>query len=326
MALSLGKKWGLRRLADENGHFRMASLDQRPPIEQPIAAKLGCQEAPYDEVVKFKRLIIESFQDHCSAMLLDPIFALPGCVDALSARKGLFVSLEDHFPQVADGGAKQCAALQDWDVARIKKAGGEAVKFLIFYHPQAPAEICRHNQQLARAVGQACADSDIPYVLELLSYPLAESSMSLEEIVTRSVQEFVKPDYQVDAFMIESPIAATELSDYRQAPDPHAQAAYKRLAEMMARPWIMLSMGADMPQFQNIMHYAYAAGSSGYLAGRAYWQDALALYPDWASMAADLSGRAWPYLSELNTLTAEQGMAWYRHSGFELSRKSPASG
>lgn len=35
MQLTPGKLWGLRRMADEAGIFKMTAVDQRPPIKGP---------------------------------------------------------------------------------------------------------------------------------------------------------------------------------------------------------------------------------------------------------------------------------------------------
>ena len=39
--LSSGKLWGLRRLADERGLFRMLAVDQRPPISNRLRQLSG---------------------------------------------------------------------------------------------------------------------------------------------------------------------------------------------------------------------------------------------------------------------------------------------
>ena len=70
MTLSAGKLWGLRRMADENGLFKMTAVDQRPPIKNPIAAHYGLDEAPYDDVARVKSELIKSLQSQSSAMLL----------------------------------------------------------------------------------------------------------------------------------------------------------------------------------------------------------------------------------------------------------------
>ena len=76
-ALALGKQWSLRSMADQNGFFKMASLDQRPPIEQPIKQSLIDANALTTaklnaDIVRFKKLLIDTFQSSSSVMLLDP--------------------------------------------------------------------------------------------------------------------------------------------------------------------------------------------------------------------------------------------------------------
>jgi len=297
----------------------MASLDQRPPIEEPIAKKLGTESAPREEVVEFKRQVIKQFQAHCSAMLLDPVFALPDCSDELSARNGMLVSLEDHFPKLTPDGGKMASLLSGWSVEKLKKAGADGVKFLIFYHPEDSKEVLSHNHRLVREVGQACVEQEIPFLLEILSHPLEGSKMDLKEVVTRSVLEFSKEEYYVDAFLIESPVLASSIPDYLLNPSQNVLASFAELNRLMGRPWIMLSMGADMMQFQNIMRYAYASGASGYLAGRAYWQDALDLYPDWSEVSNTMRDSAYPYLKNLCEMSASEDLPWFNHKGFELS-------
>ena len=45
MTISAGKYWGMRRMADASGRFKMTAVDQRPPIKNPIRAKRGTAEA-----------------------------------------------------------------------------------------------------------------------------------------------------------------------------------------------------------------------------------------------------------------------------------------
>jgi hypothetical protein len=88
MQLSAGKLWGMRRMADEGGLFKMTAVDQRPPIKGPIAKHHGVAEAPWEEVAAFKTLLIETLQGQSSAMLLDPHFAIPKGIGKLSPTKG----------------------------------------------------------------------------------------------------------------------------------------------------------------------------------------------------------------------------------------------
>jgi tagatose 1,6-diphosphate aldolase len=65
--------------------------------------------------------------------------------------------------------------IDDWSVAKIKRMGGDAVKVLAWYRPDAPGT--RHNRQkqkdFTKRIGEACARYDIPFLFELLVYPLA---------------------------------------------------------------------------------------------------------------------------------------------------------
>src|SRR6056297_493372 len=97
MQLTPGKLWGMRRMADAKGIFKMTAVDQRPPIKGPIAKALDVEEAPWDEVARFKRLLIETLQPGSTALLLDPHFAIPHAMDMVSPEKGLVVTLEDSI-------------------------------------------------------------------------------------------------------------------------------------------------------------------------------------------------------------------------------------
>ena len=313
---SVGKSWSLRRMADNHGLFKMASLDQRPPIEDPIAKSLGPDDHLATEVVKFKRLLIESFQDKSSAMLLDPSFAVAGCLDALDAKKGLLVSLEDPYSRKTSAGEVLTTTIENWSVSKIKRLGADGVKLLVWYRPEGDKDVNQHQQRLVQEVGEACVKYDIPFFLELLAYApsdFEETAQSKADCVLQSVVEFSKAKYQVDVFMVESPIDAAAVPAVGDSGWEEVQKKFAQLAQIAARPWIMLSMGADMAQFHKIMTQAYRAGASGYLAGRAYWLNTLSYYPDWHKMHADTQGEPQAFIEDLNTLTNEAGVAWYHH-------------
>ncbi len=324
MALAIGKQWSLRRMADQNGFFKMASLDQRPPIEEPIrqslinANSLSADQLNAD-IIAFKRLLIETFQSRSSAMLLDPSFAVPGCLSALDARKGLFVSLEDPHSEKTFQGATITSTIQDWSVGKIKRIGADAVKLLIWYRPDGDAAVNLHQQQLVKEVGEQCVKYDISFFLELLAYPggntfattdLAQQNKA--DSVLLALEEFVKEQYQVDVFMLESPVDAKDLPGVGNQGWEEVHAAFDKIDALATRPWVMLSMGADMTQFQRMMTHAYRAGCSGYLAGRAYWLETLSYYPNWQQMQQSLMGESLAFIDALNDLTDKYATPFHR--------------
>ncbi len=328
MQLSAGKYRGMRRLADPHGRFKMTAVDQRPPIENLIRERRGTEQAPWEDVAGFKEMLIRELQGESSAMLLDPNYAYPRGVTLLDARLGMILTLEDSRYTETPGG-RLSAEIDAWSVEKIKRAGGDAVKVLTWYRPDADPAVCRAQQAFAARVGQACRRFDLPYVFELLVYPLphdqeqtreyVEMKSKQADLVLASVRTFAAPEFGVDLFKLESPIPAADLPEPGSADAPAAQALFDALGRAAGRPWVMLSAGASMDAFRRVLHYAYAAGASGYLAGRAIWLKAFQNFPDWAAIEAELRAEALPYMRELNALTDAAALPWHQHPCYGAS-------
>ena len=323
----IGKTRGLARLADPDGHFRMVALDQRPPLFDVIAQARGISrdQVAFSDVTAAKRLLVEALAPHCSAMLLDPNFAVPAAIDLLPARSGLIVTLEEHRFQDLPGGRKS-RAIADWSVEKIRAMGSDAVKVLAWYRPDAEPDVIEHQRRFIRQIGEDCARYDIPYVLELLVYPFkdsvghtadyVEAPDKLSSLVIESVREFVKPDYLVDLLKLESPRPANSLPPpSNSSPATEAvQREFDMIGELCRQrniPWVLLSAGAAPQQFERVLEYAFAAGASGFLAGRTIWLDAVRKhFPDAAAVASSLCGDGIAVLERLNSLTKAKGERW----------------
>ncbi len=324
-ALQLGKKWGLRRMATPRGHFTMVALDQRPPIAQLIAAKRGIAAADvgFSDMVAVKRTLVDTLGAHASAMLFDPNYAFPAALEKLPAHAGLVVTLEDHRFRDTPGG-RLSHSIKDWSVEKIKRAGGDGVKVLAWYRPDAEPEVLAHQKDYVRRIGEECRTWDIPLVLELLVYPFPkserhtvdyiESPEKMPELVIESVREFAKPEYGVDLFKLESPLpGATLPARDGSASQQAAQAWFDQMGAICKGagiPWVMLSAGVTSAQFLRVMEYAYAAGAHGFLAGRAVWWQALQHFPDLGRCAEQLRNEGSATLSQLEALTLREGNAW----------------
>lgn len=319
--LTPGKLWGLRRMADPSGLFKMVAVDQRPPIKAPIARRLGLPEAPWADVARFKRMLIEHLQARGTAMLLDPHYAIPHGLDALSPTRGLVVTLEDSAFRETPEGGRLSADIDDWSVAKIKRMGGDAVKVLAWYRPDAAHAVRTAQQDYVKRVGEECARHDIPFLLELLVYPLpgdADQTRDYVEMpakrtdhVLGSVEEFACADYGVDVFKLESPVNAAGADG-----SAGVQALFDEMGRLSGRPWVMLSAGAGKAEFRNVLCHAFRAGASGFLAGRAIWLEALGHYPDWTRIRAELAGASAAYMAEISALADAEAAAWSRHPVF----------
>ena len=331
--LRLGKQRGLRRMATPEGHFTMVALDQRPPIASLIAAKrnIPLAEVAFKDMIDVKRVIVDAVGRHASAVLFDPNYAFPAALDVLPPHTGLVVTLEDHRFKDTPGG-RLSHSIQDWSVEKIKRAGGDGVKVLAWYRPDAESEVLVHQKAYVEAIGKECAKFDIPYVFELLVYPFlksaqhttdyVESSEKMPELVLDSVREFAKPQYGIDLFKLESPLPGATLPA-RDGSTAHlkAQALFDEMGEICKEagiPWVMLSAGVTPKQFVRVMEYAYAAGANGFLAGRAVWLEAMQHFPDLEKCASQLRKQGGETLAELEALTKRVGNAWRPdYSSFE---------
>ena len=317
MQLTPGKLWGMRRMADANGLFKMTAVDQRPPIKQPIAARLGVDEAPWSEVARFKQLLVEKLQADSTAMLLDPHYAIPQGIDRLSPDKGLIVTLEDSLFRETPGG-RLSASIDDWSVDKIKRMGADAVKVLAWYRPDAAPDVCQAQKDYVKRIGEDCARFDIPFLFELLVYPLASDAFQTTDYVEMaakkadhvlaSVEAFAHPDFGIDVFKLESPVNAAGADG-----SAGVQALFDEMGRLAGRPWVMLSAGAGKAEFRNVLAHAFKAGASGFLAGRAIWLDAFNHYPDWDAITADLETRSVDYMKEISALADASAQDWRSH-------------
>lgn len=323
MTLSAGKLWGMRRLADGNGRFKMVAVDQRPPIKNPIKAVRGTDEAPFDDVARFKAMLVEELCGAASAMLLDPHYAYPRAMRFMDPAKGLILTLEDSIFAETDGG-RLSSEIDNWSVEKIKRAGGDAVKVLAWDRPDSSPDVRQHQKDFTKRIGDACARYDIPFLFELLVYPLAGDADQTRDYVEmggknpdhvlESVRTFAASEYGVDIFKLESPVGASAVPGVGNEGADDIQKLFDEMGRLAARPWVMLSAGAGMAAFRNILTHAYAAGASGYLAGRAIWLEPFQAFPDLDAVRSGLRSSALPYMADLNSLTDAKALPWHDHS------------
>lgn len=323
---TIGKNRGLARLADDRGLFTMVALDQRPPLISAIAKARGVkpEAVTFEDMLQAKRLLVEALAGDASSMLFDPNFAMPAAIDILPKKTGLIVTLEEHRTEETPEGRKS-RAIENWSVEKIRRIGGDGVKVLAWYRPDAGKDVIEHQKNFVRTIGEECRRHDIPYVLELLVYPFmgsdrhttdyVESPDKKAELVIDSVREFARPEYGVDLYKLETPLPAASL------PEPGDGAAAREAASQFEAigsicreagiPWVMLSGGAAPEQFERVLSYSYGAGAQGFLAGRTIWLNAIeSFFPDLDKARAALREEGYGRLMALSALTAKLAQPW----------------
>lgn len=336
-ALSSGKLANLRRLADAGGRFKMLAIDQRDSLRNALSKATGRDptDITYDDMATTKALITEVLSSYASGTLVDPVYGLTRAVKIIPGHVGILVATEETgYNRVGADDRERLSQLVDgWSVAKAKRAGANAVKLLIYYNPEALPQTLAHQQQLVRRVGEACLGEDLPFLLELVTYPIAETSPDMPEFARRrpqhtidSATEFSKDEYYVDILKLEFPGDIKYSRQYCGGVfDGKDRAAIYDLEEIRAychevnaaarRPWVILSGGVGIEEFLVNLALAVQAGASGFLCGRAIWKEAVPKYPDLEAMRAFLASEGVYNFVRANAI-AERAQPWFAHAPF----------
>ena len=315
MNITPGKLWGLRRLADDGGRFKMLAMDQTGPIVHPIKAARGLDHAPYADVAAVKRLLGRHLAPRASAVLIDPPLGYAAAIDGLSPRSGLLVATEWATWEVTETGRRSCN-IPGWDPSVIRRIGGDAVKVNLWYRRDVSPEIKAHQLAYLQSVKDDCVRNDIAFVLEFLTYPFpgetADAFAARRVALVRdalSDPDVMDPD-GVELYKLEPPTEVVDVPDPDGPGAASVQARFDGMAKGIHRPWVLLSAGSTPADFKRLLTYAYRAGASGYLAGRAIWATAFSRFPDLDAMEAELAANAPRVMDDLNALTDRLATPW----------------
>lgn len=293
MQLSEGKIKHLNALSNKNGVIAAAAMDQRGSLRKAIASAKGVSqnEITDDMMVEFKVAVAKILTPHASAILLDPEFGLPAA-KARSKNAGLLLAYEESgYDNTKPGRLPDL--LPHLSVKRIKEMGADAVKILIYYTPFDTADVNDIKHAFIERIGAECEYQEIPFFLEFVGYdPKGGDEKGFEfaktkpEVVIQSMQEFGKPQYNVDVLKVEVPVNAEFVEGSSvfkgQAAYNRKQALdyYRQASAVAQKPFIYLSAGVSNPQFIESLNMAAEAGTdySGVLCGRATWKDGVPVY------------------------------------------------
>ena len=307
--LSLGKYRGLQQCATPRGALSVLALDHRNNLRAALRPAAP-DSVLADELTTFKCETVQALAPAASAILLDPQFGAAQCIasGAVPGNVGLVMALE-ATGYAGDSTARQSRVLPGWSVAKAKRFGANAVKLLVYYHPDAPT--AADVESLVRQVATDCITHDLVFFLEPLSYPLdpMHRRLVLAErrwAVIETARRLVVPG--VDVLKVEFPLDS--------AAEPDEREWHKACAELTAAiavPWVLLSGAAEYEMYLRQVTVACRAGASGVTVGRAVWQEAPALSGE--ARTAFLKGPAHERMARVTALCDALARPWtYYHS------------
>jgi tagatose 1,6-diphosphate aldolase len=292
MKITPGKQKGMKAVADARGVIAAAAMDQRGSLKSAIAKEKGVdkKEVPAQMLEEFKTIITRVLTPHASAILLDPEYGLPAA-KVRSKNAGLLLAYENSgYDNTRPGRLPDL--LDIWSVRRLAAAGADCVKILLYYTPFDPRDVNEIKHAWVERIGAECAGVDIPFFLEFVGYEEGKDEKAIEfarkkpEIVTRSMEEFSKPEYAVDVLKVEVPVNMAYVAGSKACKGEsaytrdQAKDLFRKAAAVAKKPFIYLSAGVSNDVFNESLELAAESGTnfSGVLCGRATWKDGIPVY------------------------------------------------
>jgi tagatose 1,6-diphosphate aldolase len=318
MTLRIGTVRGLDACASDTGRLSVLALDHRNNLRRMLAPG-DPASVTYERMVDVKRAIVRAIMRTASGILLDPeLGAAQAITDgSLPSAAGLIVAVEASG-YTGSTTARVSRLLPDWSVAQAKRMGADAVKLLLYYHPD--AENASQQEQLLIEVAEACADHDLPLFLETIGFSVDEADPKLSgetrrDVVVRTARRLSA--LGGDVLKCEFPYDPSVSDRSRWAE------ACQELDEATAIPWVILSAGVDDATFEAQTEVACRAGASGVLVGRSVWGDGVLLPP--AERDVWLATEGVARMQRLVDIIEREGRPWRERSPL-AHQEEPAEG
>jgi tagatose-1,6-bisphosphate aldolase len=300
----------LADIATPDGIFSIIAMDQRNTLRRMFSAV--SIDASDDDLVAAKADVARALTPLASGILFDPTYGVPAITGtgALAETCGLLVASEP-----AERGKFGVEPITRRDPALdsrwVLSQGGDANKFFAQLRADRPAPAAGEPDLVAQclqAVGEVVADCrevGIPSVIENLVYPFEGEDFSGSR--------------REDA-IIEAARALNEIDcDLLKLEYPGSPEGCRRLAEVLDRPWAVLSAGVPFDDFTEVLRIAFdEGGASGFIAGRSVWREALPLTGN--ERQRFLADVASPRLERLVSVATERARPYPQLVGSPTSR------
>lgn len=289
MTLTPGKLKGLQAVSTANGVIAAAAMDQRGSLKKALAKEKG-GDITDSMMEEFKSIVTEVLTPHASAILLDPEWGLPAS-KRRARNAGLLLAYEKTgYDKTGPGRIPDL--LDHWSVRRLKEAGADCIKILLYYTPFDPKDVNDRKHAWVERLGDECRANDIPFFLEFVGYEEGADEKGLDfakkkpEIVKASMAEFTKERYGVDIMKVEVPVnmkfveGARCYGGQKAYNKQEALQLFRDAARVATKPFIYLSAGVSNAEFTEALELAGESGVkfAGVLCGRATWKDGIPVY------------------------------------------------
>ena len=308
--ISEQKRKHLENLVDDQGIIGALAIDQRGALKRMMGKY---KEVTAQEISDFKVLVSRCLTPETSGL---------AAAENRAQTSGLLLAYEKTGYDASTPG-RLPDSLDVWSVKRLKEAGADACKFLLYYDVDESEAINERKKAYIERIGSECLAEEIPFFLEIVSYDANNSDSASKEYakvkphkVIEAMKEFSKDRYNVDVLKVEVPVNMNFVEGFGTESlysQDEAQAFFNMQSEATQLPFIFLSAGVSATMFQETLKFAKKAGSSfnGVLCGRATWADGVLPFVQQGAEAAvawlETTGKT--NVEELNQVLRESAVS-----------------
>jgi tagatose 1,6-diphosphate aldolase len=314
--LNIGKIRGLQQISTPEGIFIICAIDHRGSLKTMIEKGQLDDYVDYQEMVEHKLELCAALAPHASAVLLDPNYGAAQCISrgVLPGHIGLLVSIEATGYESTTQG-RITTLLKDWSIEKIKRMGASAAKLLLYYRPDLN-EIANTQLKTTQIVAEECLKYDVPFLVEPKTYPIKGEDAGTPEFAARKPGLVIETARQISSLPIDV-LKAEFPADLKYETNRAKLLQFcRQLDDASQVPWVILSAGVDYETFRKEVEIACRAGASGFLGGRAIWQEAIH-FTDKKERMKFLSTTAADRLKELADIATKHAAPWYRKLNIE---------
>lgn len=289
--MTTAERRGYQLICGEEGAMMVIACDQRGGMRTILAdtpeeqAKIGT-----DILGQTKMDIAAYLARHATAVLVDPVCALPAMIDEgmLHRSTALLVGLDDSGFGLTPEGYRISKLVPGITARKVRELGGTGGKIMVYLRSDTPAAN-EANIALLKQVIDDFAAEDLLLVVEFLTYALPGEDKAAHTAATPALIEGG------------SQICLDLGSKLLKIPFPGTAQACANVTAMCGDvPWAVLSAGVDHATFLGQVETAMANGASGVIAGRSLWKDCISL--DRAVTRDRLTNIALPRLREIQAV------------------------
>lgn len=292
-AMTTAERRGYQQICGEEGAMMVIACDQRGGMRSLLASTPDEQAKIGNDVLGLTKMDIAAYLAcHATAVLVDPICAVPAIVDegVLHRATALLIGLDASGWETSPEGYRISTLVPGITARKVRDLGATGAKIMVYLRSDTPAANTENIETLRQVIADF-AQENLLLVVEFLTYALEGEDKAA---YTAKIPELIEGG---------SRICLDLGSKVLKIPYPGTAQACANITAMSGDvPWAVLSAGVDHATFVGQVETAMANGASGVIAGRSLWKDCISL--DRAVTRQRLTDIAVPRLRELQAIIA----------------------